>query len=200
MGDEPSSLKDDKNIIIQKDPKVIIVVLSVIILLWVAFQYRSNSFFTHEGISLGMSPMEVLEVLPDAGEFRKVRFIDQRSGNIVNFEMLEAKVKPVPWERLFIVSMEGEVVGISAYASDITKEQIDELRANVASLYGLPDDIFKSEYGSETLVWGDVDFDMKDVMQGITKIDGRVIIYRSRKSGTVNIYVTRDGKGPRIFF
>jgi len=175
-------------------------VLVVMGIIWFAFHYRSDSFFTHEGVSLGMSPMQVQEKLPDAGNFRKVKVIDQRSGDVINFEMLEAKVKPLPWERLFIVSMDGEVVGISTYVSDVTKEQTDELRSDVISLYGIPDDILKSEYGSETLVWGDVTFDLNDVMQGIVKIDGRAIIYRSRKPGTVYIYVTRDGKGPRIFF
>ncbi len=198
--DEPMSYQGDRNFEIQKNPKVIIAVLAAIIIIWFAFQYRSDSFFSLENVALGMTSEEVLEALPDAGNFKSVKVTDQRTGKIIKLEMLEAKVKPVPWERLFIVVMEGEVVGISAYASGITKEQIDDLRSHAMSLYGIPSDAFKSEYGSETLVWGDVDFDLNDVMQGLVKIDGRAIIYRSRKSGTVNIYVTRDGKGPRIFF
>ena len=172
----------------------------VMILIWFVFHYRSNSFFTYEGVSLGMSPEQVEEPLPAASKFKKINVIDQRSGNIIKFAMLESKEQPLPSKRLLIVSVEDEVVGISTYGTGLTGEQIEGLQSNMVSLYGVPDDNFESKFGSKTLVWGDVTFNMKDVMQGIVKIDGRAIIFRTRKPGTVNIYVTRDGKGPRIFF
>ncbi|MBL4895189.1 MAG: hypothetical protein JKY59_10065 [Emcibacter sp.] len=146
-------LYSDQNSKTQHKPISIIAILLVMIMIWFVFHYRSNSFFTHEGVSLGMTPQQVEELLPAAGKFKKVKVIDQRSGDIIKFAMLESKGQSLPWKRLFIVSMEDEVVGISTYATDITGEQIEDLKSNMLSLYGVPDDNFESKYGSKTLVW-----------------------------------------------
>ncbi|PCI48996.1 MAG: hypothetical protein COB49_05320 [Alphaproteobacteria bacterium] len=200
MENKPPPFYEDKNTETAPDLKITVAVFLGIILIWLAFQYRSDSFFTYEGVSLGMTDEQLLAALPNAGKIQRVKLFDQKSGKTHEFSMLEVKEKLKPWKRFLVSSMEGGVVSISAYSSKLSPEQVEDIRAKIISQYGIPADRLISKYGSETLVWGDVDFNKKDVMQGIKKINGRAVIYRFRKPGTVSIYVTRDGKGPDIFF
>ncbi len=200
MTDKTEQPYDKVIALIQRYPQRFVGLLMVIGIVWFVTDYRSNSFFTFEGITLGMTPKQVEQELPNAGKFQKIRVQDPTSGDVLEFGILETTENISPWSRLMVVSIDGKIASISARVSDVTPEEVDELRAMVISLYGGPDDILKSEFGRETLVWGDVTFKRKDIMQGVKEIDGRAILYRSNDSGTVNIYISRDGEGPNFFY
>ncbi len=197
--------------LIQRHPFGFAGLLIVIAIVLFVTQYRSNSFFTYEGVTLGMTPAQVKQALPNAGKFQNIKIYDHTSDATLEFEILEAKEKPAPWSRLMIVAVDGKAVSISTFVNNISGEQVDQLRAEMISLFGRPDDILEaeSEYGSDTLVWGNVAFEEKDRRQWVKKIHGRAIIYRSNSpnmaskykvSGSAKLYITEDGVGPNFFF
>lgn len=197
MTDKIEQLRQEAISLIQRFPRRFIGLLLIIALAWFVTHYRSDAYFTLEGVTLGMTTEEVMHALPDAGKFQKIAVQMPKSGDFIKFEILETE-KHAPWSWLMVVAIDGKVASVSARASELTSEQVDEHRARVISLFGEPDDVLESKYVRETLTWGDVTFDEKGLMQGIEEINGRAIIYRSNDLRSVNIYVSRDGEGPRF--
>ncbi len=207
MKDKTEQIHDKMIALIQRHPKRFIALIIVISIVWVVTNHRSDSFFVYEGISLGMTTKMAEQELPNAGKFRSIKIYDQASAKNFEFEILKAKEKPAPWSQMMVVAVDGKVVSISTFVYKISEEQVEELRDNVISLYGSPDDILESKFGTETLVWGNVDFDQKDIMQSVKKIHGRAIIFRSKTpeaegkykiSGSAKLYISKDGEGPRL--
>lgn len=165
-------------------------------LIWLVSFDRNDAFFTYDGVTLGMTTEQVMQVLPESGEFEKIRG-RQNSNDPAEYEILVVKEVPAPWEGMLIGAENNEVVGFSMLILKFSQEKLDQLRLDLIFRYGSPDDVIKSKYGGKTLIWGKVKIG-EDFLQKATSIDSAAIIYREFRNGRASIRITRDGKGPKL--
>jgi hypothetical protein len=179
------------------------IVLAAVALLW-ALQNKSDSYYIHEGIYLGMTNAQVLETLSQAGPFKEVAILGEDGAVTMTFEYLEPSPAPSPWSRFLIGSIDGKVVSISTMVSDLPNDQAAVLLEEAVARYGKPDETKRKgdlQFSQQTHIWGDVTYPESDLIYVRPEAHGRAIIFRhwiDGKVSSVNILVTRDGDGPHL--
>ena len=166
-----------------------------------ALLYKSDSYYTLEGIRLGMTNARVLEALPTAGPFKKASIIGEDGVAIMTFESLEPSPAPKPWSRFLVGSVEGVVVSVSTRVFDLPIDKADALLEEAVARYGKPDDTQRTgegEFWVEVHTWGDVSYEEDDRIFIRPEVSGRAVIFRQSSNGTVSILVTRDNAGPHV--
>ena len=177
--------------------------------------HRSNNYYRYADIQLGMTVESAQRAIPKQGMFRTVTIIGE-DGAESTIQYLECKHPPEPWSRLLVGAIDGRVVSISGYLSDISLSTHEQIINDFIKRYGRWDGHRRNDWSDhrnewleleddngfdgydEIWYWGDVKIEIRGLLHA-SDISGRAIILNQAVSGdshSCSFRITRDGDGP----